>query len=163
MTAVTLRAGMTLEIPNTKEIAEVVAAERHKAQIEEMEKARGLKYLRRNTLLSTPAGTRVTLLDGITPEPGYVWAVRSISVTLASAGTGQVYITSDSTSTLGVLTQSKPVAAFTTSATCQVELLNSGACLLNVDEGLYLNFTQNIVGYMLQGWAAPAEMAYKLI
>ena len=81
---------------------------------------------------------------------------------LAATGTGQVFITSDSGSTLTSLTQSKAVASFTTTATSQVEFLNAGACVLDVDEGLYFNFTSNISGYMIAGWMAPTEMVYKL-
>lgn len=170
-----IRGGAHVEIPNLAEIeatigaavgpqarqqwwAELQADQRAK----EAQQYRALKALRRSTLLSTPAGTRVTVLDGITPEAGYMWVIRYIGVYLASAGTGQAFITSDTTSTLGGLTQSKPVAVFTTSSQYQTQSVPQGACVLSVDEGLYLNFTQNINGYMIAGWESPAEMVAKL-
>ena len=72
------------------------------------------------------------------------------------------FITSDTTSTLGELTKSKPVAVFTTSAQWQTQSIPEGACILSVDEGLYLNFTQNVTGYMLAGWESPAELVGRL-
>lgn len=115
------------------------------------------KDLRRSTLLSTPAGTRVSVLDGITPASGYKWLVRILGVYLAATGTGQAFITSDTTSTLGALTQSKPVASFLTTGVYQVATFPQGACVLDADEGLYLNFTSNINGYMIAGWEIAAE------
>ena len=162
MTGVQLRAGMTLDIPSRDEIGEVVRHEYSRAQEAEREKARGIKLLRRSTGVTTPAGTRVSLLDGITPSAGTVWAVRLVGVWLASAGTGQAFITSDSSSTLAAPAQRQVVAEFATSAAYQVATFPAGACMLNVDEGLYLNFTQNINGYILSGWEVPAEMVYKL-
>ena len=123
---------------------------------------KALKKFRRSTLLTTPAQTRPTVLDGITPDAEWSWVVRQIGVYLASAGTGQAFITSDSAATLGARTQSQPVASFTTSAQYQTIFINSGACILDVDEGLYLNFTSNINGYMLAGWMSPTEMVGRL-
>jgi len=167
---VKIQGGADVEIPNLAEIEAIVSIgvgpEQRKqwwgeqARIEDerqREQWRGIKDLRRSTLLTTPAGTRVTLLDGIAPAAGFKWVVRYIGVYLASAGTGQAFITSDTASTLSALTQSKPVAAFTTSAQYQTQSIPEGACILSVDEGIYLNFTQNINGYMIAGWEAPAE------
>lgn len=125
--------------------------------VRERERLRGKKDMRRSTLLTTPAGTRPSVLDGITPLPGYKWVVRFVSVYLSATGTGQVFITSDSTSTLGALTQSKCIASFTTTAVYQTQSIPEGACILSADEGLYFNFTSNIAGYMLAGWESIAE------
>jgi hypothetical protein len=175
MPLVEMRGGALFEIPSVAEIgAELdvrLGPEARRQWHEEAARAaddrervrlRGLKDFRRSTLLTTPAGTRVSLLDGISPEPGWKWVVRLIGVNLAAAGTGQVFITSDSGSALTVQTQSRPVASFTTSAGTQVEFINAGACILGVDEGLYLNFTQNIQGYMIAGWMSVAERVGEL-
>lgn len=175
MPVVQIRGGASVEIPDLAEIrAEIGAGLGPEARRDwwaeqkaiedarERERYRGMKDMRRSTLLTTPAGTRVTILDGIAPEAGYKWVVRIVSVFLASAGTGQAYITSDTTSTLGSLTQAKAVASYTTSAAVQVATLPQGACILDEGEGLYLNFTQNINGYMLAGWEVPAMMIGKL-
>ena len=160
-----IHGGAIVDIPTAEETAAAVDA-RHRAfwheqqaieSARERERQRAKKDLRRSTLLATPAGTRVTILDGIAPEPGYKWVVRYISVYLAAAGTGQAFITSDTTSTLGALTQAKCVAAMTTSSQYQAQSLPEGACILSVGEGLYLNFTQNINGYMIAGWESVAE------
>ena len=163
MARTVLKSGVEIDIPTRGEVREDIhtAWRDHESQ-RERERARGIKKFRRSALLSTPAGTRVSILDAITPEAGYSWVIRCISVYLASAGTGQAFITSDTSTTLSSITQSKPVAVFTTSAQYQVEFLNAGACILDVDEGLYLNFTQNVNGYMVAGWMAPTEMIYKL-
>jgi hypothetical protein len=175
MPEVMIRGGAKLEVPDLAEIGAVVSAgvgpdarrqwwaeQAEIADTRQRAELRALKPLRRSALLTTPAGTRVTILDGITPEGGYVWVVRYIGVYLAAGGTGQAFITTDTTSTLGAITQSKPVAVFTSSAQYQTQSIPEGACILSVDEGLYLNFTQNINGYMVAGWESPAEMVGKL-
>lgn len=170
-----IRGGSRVEIPNLAEIgleldarlgpeqrrewwAELQAEQQAKDEI----LYRAIKDLRRSALLSSPAGTRVTILDGITPEAGYKWVVRYVGVWLATAGTGQAFITTDTSSALGGITQSKPVAVFTTSSVYQTQSVPQGACILSQDEGLYLNFTQNINGYMLAGWESPAEKVGRL-
>ena len=166
MPLVEIRGGAKVEIPDLAEIdariGAAVGPEARKqwwseAQQWQREELRTVKDLRRSTLVTTPAQTRVTLLDGITPEAGYKWVVRYISVYLASAGTGQAFITTDSASTLSSITQSKCVASYTTSAQYQAQSIPEGACVLSVNEGLYLNFTQNVVGYMIAGWDVMAE------
>jgi hypothetical protein len=170
-----IRGGAHVEIPNLAEIGAELDArlgpesratwwdeQASIASQRQREQLRAIKDMRRSTLVTTPAGTRVTILDGITPEAGYKWVIRYIGVYLAAAGTGQAFITSDTTSTLGELTKSKPVAVFTTSAQWQTQSIPEGACILSVDEGLYLNFTQNVTGYMLAGWESPAELVGRL-
>lgn len=122
------------------------------------ERYRGIKDLRRSINLSSPAGAHITINDGITPEAGYKWLVMGVSVWLAAAGTGEAFITSDTASALAAPTQGRPVITFSTSFVYQVGNLPKGACVLNEGEGLYLNFSQNIQGYMLTGWLTPAEL-----
>lgn len=153
----TIRGGGPIDTLTPAELHDFWREQQAIQDVRERERQKAKKDLRRSTLLATPAGTRVSVLDGITPEPGYKWVVRFISVYLAAAGTGQAFITSDSTSTLGAITQTKCVAAFTTSAQYQPQSMPEGACILNAAEGIYLNFTQNINGYMIAGWEIAAE------
>ena len=165
-----VRGGAPIDIPTADEVADAVdprmrafwAEQRGIAEAREREQLRTMKDLRRSAMLTTPATTRPTVLDGISPEAGYKWVVRLVGVFLASAGTGQAFITSDSASALGVLTQGRPVAALTTSAQFQVATFPQGACVLDEGEGLYLNFTTNINGYTITGWEVMAEQIGKL-
>ena len=90
-------------------------------------------------------------------DAGYKWVVQLISVTLASAGTGQVYITSDPATTLGGPTKASMVASLLTSGTAQVATFGKGPVILSESEGLFLNFTQNVSSYMITGWHVPSE------
>lgn len=175
MPLVDIHGGARIEVPNLVEIEAALGGalgpearrawwdeQQAIAEARQREQLRTIKDMRRSTLLTTPAGTRVTLLDGISPEAGYKWVVRYISVYLASAGTGQAFITSDTVTTLGALTQAKCVASLTTSAQYQAQSIPEGACVLAENEGLFLNFTQNIVGYMIAGWESAAEQIGKL-
>jgi hypothetical protein len=159
---VKIAGGVTFQTATPDEVRGIFREEM-KEQARETERARAVKAMRRSVQLTTPAGTRLTQLDSVTPAAGYIWSVRLIGVWLAAAGTGQSFITSDTVSTLSTQAQRQPVATFTTSAQWQVAYPPKGACTLSVDEGLYLNFTQNITGYILAGWEVPGEMAYKLL
>lgn len=160
-----VRGGQAIDVPTADETADAVDGRMRQFFAEQgaIEDARQRnlqrtkKDMRRSTLLITPAGTRVSILDAITPEAGYKWVVRFLSVFLATAGTGQAFITSDTSSTLGSLTQSKLVAVFSTSGIYQTTTFPEGACVLDHNEGFYLNFTQNISGYMVSGWEIMAE------
>lgn len=158
MAQLTIAGGRSYDVASPAEVKQIVAD-----QLREREHARGIKPLRRDTALITPAGTRFTAADAITPESGYVWAVRILSVQLASAGTGEAFITSDTNTAVTTSAQRRLLAAFGTSSQYQVATFNSGACILNGDEGLFLSFSQNITAYMVAGWEVPAQMAYKLL
>lgn len=159
----TIRGGGTIEhvTPDElrAELRSVMAAE----SAAERERLRGIKDLQRAALIASPAGTHITLTDGYTPDAGYKWMIRHIGVYLASAGTGQVFLTTDTTSTLGPTAQARPVAVFLTSGQYQAADIGSGACILSEAQGLYLNFSQNVVGYFMSGWIVPAEMVGKLV
>lgn len=165
-----VKGGQALDIPTPDETAAAVDGRMRELWAEQSaieaarqrEQLRTMKDIRRSTLLLTPAGTRVTVTDGICPESGYKWLLRYLGVWLASAGTGQAFITSDTSTTLGALTQSKVIAVFTNSSAYQTVNFPQGACVLDDGEGLYLNFTQNINGYMVAGWETAAEMIGKL-
>jgi hypothetical protein len=130
----------------------------------ERERARGVKDMRRSLFVQgTPASTRFTLSDSIGPASGYIWTVRLITVQLATAGTGQVYISSDTNPAATAAQQRSLLWAFGTSQQWQSQTLNSGAAILKSDEGLFFSFTQNITAYMLSGWQVPSEMGSKLL
>src|SRR5690348_5854995 len=121
-----IRGGATIDVPSAEENAAAVGArlqgfydrQREIAETREREHARGIKLIRRDAVI-TAATSRLTLLDGIGPELGYVWAVRLLSATLASAGTFQAYITSD-TSTATTAANSRRLVASAASSATQV-------------------------------------------
>ena len=165
-----VRGGAPIDIPSTAEIGDVVAERARQVWVEqsaiaearEREHARGIKALRRDTAVVPAATSRFTNLDGIAPSLGYVWAVRLLAAQLASAGTFQAFITSDTDTTKGAATQRRLVASGASNQ-YQVITFNSGACVLQPDEGLFLVAGQNIISYFVAGWEVPAEMAWKLL
>lgn len=164
-----IQGGAMLDIPSVDEIGTDTAArlaafgaqQRLIADERERQHARGIKNIRRDVQI-TAATTRFTNLDGIGPELGYVWGVRLLSAQLASAGTMQAWITSD-TSTGTTAANSRRLVMSNASNQFQVALFNSGACILLPDEGLFLSAGQNITSYFLAAWEVPAEMAWKLM
>jgi hypothetical protein len=91
-----------------------------------------------------------------------VWGVRLLGAQLASAGTMQAWITSD-TSTSTTAANSRRLVASGASNQYQVFTFNSGACILLPDEGLFMSAGQNITSYFVAAWEVPAEMAWKLM
>lgn len=170
MTAQMVQGGRTLDIPSADENAAAVDGrvrawwleEQEIQQAREREHLRGVKLLRRDFALTTPAGTRFTVTDGITPEQGYVWCVLLVSAQLASAGVFQAFITSDTDTTRTAASQRRLVAAGA-SNTYQALTIPKNACVLMPGEGLFLNAAQNILSYFLSGWEVPAEMQGKLL
>lgn len=165
-----VRGGGTLEIPTAEETADVVdgrfrsfwAEQQEVQQAREREHLRGVKLLRRDTALASPAGTRFTVTDDITPEQGYVWCVLLVSAQLASAGTFQAFISSD-TDTTRTAAQQRRLVANGASNQYQAISIPKNACVLMPGEGLFLNASQNINSYFLSGWEVPAEMQGKLL
>ena len=60
-----LRAGMELDFATPGEVEQITRNQLHQWAEQERNHARGIKKLRRSTLLSTPAGTRVSLHDAL--------------------------------------------------------------------------------------------------
>lgn len=159
MAAVTLRAGMTLEIPNQKEIAAIVAEEHHRAAEAEFVKARGIKPVRIARPGPSPAAQTLYVVDAA-PESGYLWNVKLISVQLASAGTCLAYIASSAPPTGA--TPQKAIANMSTSSTTQVATYSGVQALLYPDEGIFLSATQNINAVFISAIEVPAEMFAKI-
>lgn len=160
MTTYHIRAGLSFDVPSREDIAEVTRAELAHYDAQQREKLRGLKDLHRDTSLTTPATSRVTITDSITPAAGYKWVVRLLGVQLASAGTLQAFITSDQNATAAL---SRRLVASAASNQYQVVTFNSGACVLNEQEGLLIVGGQNILSYFVAGWEAPAERIGELL
>lgn len=159
MTAYTIRAGLSIDVPSRDDIAAVTRAELARYDAELREKARGIKDLHRDTSLTTPAVSRVTISDSIAPSAGYKWVLRLLGVQLASAGALQAWITSDQNATSGT---SRRLVASAASNQFQVVTFPAGACVLNEQEGLLIVGAQNILSYFVAGWEAPAERISEL-
>jgi hypothetical protein len=146
-----------VDIASPADLAQILIA-----QARDKEKIRGIKDLRKAITTGTPSGTYNTISDGVQVDAGYKWVIQLISVTLASAGTGQVYVTSDPATTLGGPTKAAMVASLLTSGTAQVAVFGKGPVILSESEGLFLNFTQNVSSYLIAGWHVPAERVGEL-
>ena len=160
MAIVTIQGGAKFETATPDEVRKIM---QHEAATER-ERYRAIKDFRRNVQVVTTAATYSTLTDYVTPEAGYKWLVRLLSVSLASAGTGQAFITSQSGAApvLTMPTQSRCIAEWGTSLAYQVSTFGMAALVLNEGEGLFFNTTANVTGYMLQGWLTPAELVGRL-
>ena len=132
------------------------------ARQRELEHYRGMKPLARDAQLTTPALTRLTITDSIVAEAGIYWVLRLLSAQLASSGSFQAFITTDTDTTKTAAQQRRLVASSGSNNQYQVFTFNTGACILRADQGLFLNASVNIVSYFMSGWEVPAEMIGKL-
>lgn len=157
---VMIKAGAKIETTSPAETRDIVhGAITAEADARERAHARGVKVIRLSAPGPSPAAGTLYIASG--PEAGYMWAVRILSVQLASSGTCLAYIASSAPGTGA--TPQRLIANMSTSGTSQVATFNSGAALLNPAESIYLSATQNITAYFMAGWEVPAEMAYKLL
>ena len=164
MVAQVVRGGGTLNIPDSDEIRQIV----REAQVAESaalrEELRGVKLLRRDSSLTTPATSRLTTIDSITPEAGYIWCILMVSAQLASSGSLQAFITSDTSATFATAAVSRRLVASTSTNNQYPALpIPKNACVLLEGEGLLLNSSVNIQSYFLSGWMLPAPMQGKLL
>ena len=132
------------------------------ARQRELEHYRGMKPLARDAQLTTPALTRLTITDSIVAEAGLYWVLRLLSAQLASSGSFQAFITTDTDTTKTAAQQRRLVASSGSNNQYQVFTFNPGAAILRADQGLFLNAGANIISYYLSGWEVPAEMIGKL-
>lgn len=167
MAQTVIRAGAVLDTPNTAEMADqmsrFVIEQSAISETREREHARGIKLMRRDYSLATPAQTRITTLDDITPQQGYVWCILQISAQLASSGSFQAFITSDSDTTKTAAQQRRLVGSTSTNNQYPVLSIPKNACVLYPGEGLFLNASANIQSYFIAGWEVIAEMQWKLL
>ena len=164
MAQVLIRGGETFETSSPGEVREII----REAQLSEAaalrEELRGVKLLRRDSSLTTPATSRLTTIDSITPEAGYIWCILMISAQLASSGSLQAFITSDTSATFATTAVSRRLVASTSTNNQYPALpIPKNACVLLEGEGLLLNASANIQSYFMSGWMLPAEMQGKLL
>lgn len=172
MVAQMVRGGGTLDIPTAEENATAAMghvrsfwSEQEAIQeARDIEKYRGVKLLRRDSALTSPAQTRLTTIDSITPEAGNIWCILMISAQLASSGSLQAFITSDTSATFATAAVQRRLVASTSSNNQYPALpVPKNACILLEGEGLLLNASANILSYFMSGWMLPAEMQGKLL
>ena len=160
----TIRGGGTIDAVTPAEMHDFLTQQQEIQQTREREHLRGIKLLRRDSSLTTPAQSRLTTIDSITPEAGYIWCVLMISAQLASSGSLQAFITSDTSATFATSAVSRRLVASTSTNNQYPALpIPKNACVLLEGEGLLLNASANISSYFLSGWMLPAEMQGKLL
>ena len=157
---VLIKAGAVINVPTRDEVRDDLhAGIKEQFDAIERSKARGVKVVRISSPGPSPAAQSV--YTGLGPESGYIWALRLLSVQLASAGTALAYVTSSAPGTSA--TPQRLAANMSTSNANQVSLFAKGQLMLYPDEALWINATQNITAWFMAGWEVPAEMEFKLL
>lgn len=159
-----VRGGGTIDAVTPAELRQFYAEQEGVEAARERERFRAVKLLRRDSSLTTPANSRLTTLDSITPESGYIWCILMVSAQLASSGSFQAFITSDSSATFATsAVQRRLVASTSTNNQYPALPIPKNACILLPGEGLLLNASVNIQSYFMSGWMLPEEMQGKLL
>jgi hypothetical protein len=157
---VLIKAGAEIDVPTREEVrADIHSGWRDYLTELERTKARGIKPIRIARPGPATAASTLFVVDAA-PESGYLWNLKLVSVQLAAAGTGQLYVASSAPPT-GVTPRSL-IADLNTSKANQVASWSSSQMILYPDEGLYLSFTQNINAVFVTAAEVPAEMYYKI-
>lgn len=147
-----IHGGSTIESLTSEEIWDLLDKR-------ERERARGVKWVEFALPFSgfplAPASAPATTLT-VGPEEGYVWSVRVVSSTLATAGTLAVYKASSSGQT------SRLVGFSGTSQTAQALQFPSDTFMLQHGSAAYLVASTTLTNYYLAGWQAIAEQQWKL-
>lgn len=152
-----IRGGGTIDTLTPAELHDFLRQQQEIQDTRDREKYRAIKLLRRDSSLTTPALTRITTNDSITPESGYIWCVLMVSAQLASSGSFQAFITSDTDTTKTAASQRRLVASTSTNNQYPALPIPKNACILLPGEGLFLNASANIQSYFLAGWYLPEE------
>ena len=147
-----IKAGGVLDTPSMAEL-------RAEFDLRDRQRGRGVKAIRASGIGPSPAAGTLIIPNG--PEAGYIWALRLLSVQLASTGTALAYITSSAPVTSA--TPQRLVFNGSTSATGQVTTFPAAACMLYSGEGIYLSAYQNISAWFMAGWEVPSEMQWKIL
>ena len=140
-----VRGGSTIESMTSAELWDLLDKR-------ERERARGVKWVEFAVPLNaTPANTLT-----VGPDEGWIWSVRCVSSTLASAGTFAVYKSSSSGQT------SRLVGFNGTAQTAQVLQFPSDTFMLQHGTAAYLVASTSLTNYYIAGWQAIAEQQWKL-
>jgi hypothetical protein len=155
-----IKAGAVIDVPTRGELrSDMGDAWREYEETRERVRARGVKLVRLSSPGPSPAASSQYLGQG--PDSGYIWAVRLLSVQLATAGTVLVYVSSSAPGTSA--TPQRLIANLSTSNLNQVQLFATAQAMLYPDESLWLSATQTIAAWFVSAWEVPAEMEYKLL
>ena len=91
-----------------------------------------------------------------TPQEGYVWSLKMLSVNLSATGTMNIYKSSSSGDTR------RPLCPTQASNTVQSFTWSSDAARIKHGEGIYIMVSTTITGVYLHAWEVPAEKVAKL-
>ena len=160
----TIRGGGQIDAVTPTEMRQFYNEQQDIEAARERERFRAVKLLRRDSSLTTPAQSRLTTIDSITPESGYIWCILMVSAQLASSSSLQAFITSDTSATFATsAVQRRLVASTSTNNQYPALAIPKNACILLPGEGLLLNAGANIQSYFMSGWMLPEEMQGKLL
>jgi hypothetical protein len=160
MAKIMIKAGAVIDVPTRDEVREdISAAVRDMAEIESERlraRARAFTPMR----ISGNIGNRSTFLLDATPESGYVWNLKLISVQLVGSGTCVAYISSSAPQT-GATPQRLIGTGTVANSANQIMTWSSSQVLLFPDESIYLTATSNLLTYFITAMQVPAEMIFK--
>ena len=146
MPDVMIRGGASFWAPDRDEMRGIVqAAVREEAAQRAAQTAK--KRIEETIPLASPA---TTFFTGPLVNEGYIWSFKLAGVTLASAGTLQIYKASVSGDTRRPLFNGA-------SGTPQVATWSADQARIRHGEGLYLVASQNITILYVAAWEVPAE------
>lgn len=152
MTLQLVRGGQALSIPQIDEYGEMLDRR-------ERERARGVKFIER--LQALPLAPTNAITDG--PDQGYMWAVRTVSSTLGSAGTLTVYKVTGSPGDSTAQNDTRRLMAFLgTSQTAQAQQFPGDTFILQPGSAVLLVASTTLTDWYLQGWEVISEKQWML-
>jgi hypothetical protein len=126
----------------------------------ERERARGVKWMEFAFPLPLSPANQIT----VGPDQGYMWSVRIVSSTLATAGTLTIYKCSAQPGLSSSGTDTRRLLAFLgTSQTAQAQQFPSDTCVVRTGEALLLVASTTLTNYYIGGWETIAEQQWKLM
>lgn len=161
MAAVTIRAGMSIDIPTKDEIEQITRAPWREWSDHERARAHGVKvdgqiYAPISGL--SDAATTLWVGDyGPVPDQGFLWNLKLIGVEFGTADTLKAYVaTSKSQNT-------RLISTFGASGTSQVATFSSAQVILKPGQSVTLVTVAHVPTHIFMCYAqAPAEMAFKV-
>lgn len=165
MPAVTIRAGMTLDIPNRDEVAQITGdatrAELEHYRAQEREQARGVKVDGQIYAVITGLSDAATTLwvgdYGPVPDQGWLWNLKLISVQFNTADTVKAYLGTSKSET------TRLISVFGSSNVSQIDKFSSSQVILKPGQSVVLVTVAHVPTAVFMTYAqAPAEMAYKV-
>ena len=147
-----VRGGSQLDIPSLDEYDDLLARR-------ERERARGVKFMER--LAALPLAPANAITDG--PDQSYMWAIRTVSSTLGSAGTLTIYKVTGSPGDNATQNDTRRLMAYLgTSQTAQAQQFPGDTFILQPGSAVLLVASTSLSNWYIQGWEVISEKQWML-